>query len=381
MTTLIQFFGLAMITFALLCFYKSMHKTKAGFIRTLLVVIILVGAALLFHHRITEMKVTGIATIRAATEQAVTGADEIANLKTLAQKSSAQVFALAVQTSNNAFMIEAQILQLSNDVVIAKDGLNYLTDLNQQMELHQQLLAMDLAHARQELDIQKTFLLGKAGSITDYMNLQSLSRNESGSNSIAPLLFSELQGLYREYNNRPDDYFLAEVVTMKRMVLPIDELVVMAESANPLRSSREAFFDQLAHSKKTNTVEHLCHALSIETNAFVACRIIRALEATVSTNFGVLNIQGVANWWKEHKSQKEFASPYKPFILMYREGIVLGGPVADRQLQDLNSLIEAEPNALLARCCRGAHLSARGEFDKAQSDFAEVRKQLKNYCR
>ena len=133
--------------------------------------------------------------------------------------------------------------------------------------------------------------------------------------------------------------------------------------------------------KKTNTVEHLCHALSIETNAFVACRIIRALEATVSTNFGVLNIQGVANWWKEHKSQKEFASPYKPFILMYREGIVLGGPVADRQLQDLNSLIEAEPNALLARCCRGAHLSARGEFDKAQSDFAEVRKQLKNYCR
>jgi hypothetical protein len=103
-----------MITFALLCFYKSMHKTKAGFIRTLLVVIILVGAALLFHHRITEMKVTGIATIRAATEQAVTGADEIANLKTLAQKSSAQVFALAVQTSNNAFMIEAQILQLSN---------------------------------------------------------------------------------------------------------------------------------------------------------------------------------------------------------------------------------------------------------------------------
>jgi hypothetical protein len=37
---------------------------------------------------------------------------------------------------------------------------------------------------------------------------------------------------------------------MKRMVLPIDELVVMAESANPLRSSREAFFDQLAHSKK-----------------------------------------------------------------------------------------------------------------------------------
>ena len=136
MTTLIQFFGLAMITFALLCFYKSMHKTKAGFIRTLLVVIILVGAALLFHHRITEMKVTGIATIRAATEQAVTGADEIANLKTLAQKSSAQVFALAVQTSNNAFMIEAQILQLSNDVVIAKDGLNYLTDLNQQMELH-----------------------------------------------------------------------------------------------------------------------------------------------------------------------------------------------------------------------------------------------------
>jgi hypothetical protein len=70
-----------MITYALFCFYKTLHKTKAGWIKTLLVVIILVGAALLFHHRVTEMKVMGIASIRAAEEKASSDAEEIAQIK------------------------------------------------------------------------------------------------------------------------------------------------------------------------------------------------------------------------------------------------------------------------------------------------------------
>jgi tetratricopeptide (TPR) repeat protein len=36
MTTVIQSFGLAMIAFALFCFYKTLHRSKVGWIRTLL---------------------------------------------------------------------------------------------------------------------------------------------------------------------------------------------------------------------------------------------------------------------------------------------------------------------------------------------------------
>src|SRR6266567_5019127 len=100
MTITIQIFGLAMIAFALFCFYRTMQRTKAGWIRTILVVIILVGASLLFHHRITQMKVLGIASITAAQERAQTGSKQIDSILERIEGQAATVDAIAKQAAD-----------------------------------------------------------------------------------------------------------------------------------------------------------------------------------------------------------------------------------------------------------------------------------------
>jgi len=99
MTPTIQIFGLAMIAFALFCFYRTLHRTKVSWIRTILVVIILVGAALLFHHRITQMKVLGIASITAAQERAETGSKQIDEILEKIEGQAVAVGAVAKQAA------------------------------------------------------------------------------------------------------------------------------------------------------------------------------------------------------------------------------------------------------------------------------------------
>jgi len=99
MTPTIQVFGLAMIAFALFCFYRTLHRTKVSWIRTILVVIILVGAALLFHHRITQMKVLGIASITAAQERAETGSKQIDEILEKIEGQAVAVGAVAKQAA------------------------------------------------------------------------------------------------------------------------------------------------------------------------------------------------------------------------------------------------------------------------------------------
>ncbi|MCF6153920.1 MAG: tetratricopeptide repeat protein [Candidatus Brocadia sp.] len=229
----------------------------------------------------------------------------------------------------------------------------------------------------EQLHVQQLAVASKAGSRKDYEELKGIAASESELQIYARAALKEIELYFDADRNQRAYITLVESISRQNPGFSVEEVIDIYHNSG----LQEAAVNVLYDLNRKMAVQELCDSLDSEQDLRVIARMTRTLEKLTGERFRPLDTDAVKAWWSINRSRSEYKSPYGGYLkalTLIRRGSLTGNDVK-QIISLLDETIQADPEALHARCLRGFYLMLLGNYDKAEEEFKEVEKHNKDY--
>ncbi len=261
---------------------------------------------------------------------------------------------------------------------------------------------------KSRLSIQELATEAKAGDFGAYATLEKWSKRDDEPSVAAKAAVYDIDKYFEDDRDRLTFPIVVDPISKKDPGLSEEELVAGLATKDP--ALRIAFANSLAippYNSEKRAVDDLCKALTTERDLRVVARLTRTISILTGEDFKPLNTSAVQEWWKLHRSDSHFRSPYGGFLraqellakrpwasqnssyntptslesessqkiefsLYPNDGIVLVIPLLDET-------ISVAPDALCARAQKAYILLKLGRMSEAAIEFDKIEKKQSDF--
>lgn len=256
-----------------------------------------------------------------------------------------------------------------------------IESLKSEISSKQNQIEKNQTSLREHLHIQQLAAASKAGSRKGYEELKNIADKESELRIYATIALKEIELYFDADRNQLTYVTLVDPISRQNPGFSIDEVIDTYCNSDSKLDLQESAVNVLYDLNKKTAVQELCNSIDSEQNLRVLARITRTLQKLIGERFRPLDIEAVKAWWKLNQNQTEYKSPYRGYLNALT--FIRSGNLTKENIQQVISLLEetiqADPEALHARCLSGFYLAILKNYDEAENEFKEVEKLNKDY--
>ncbi len=266
---------------------------------------------------------------------------------------------------------------------------NFIETTKSEIREKQNLLENAQALLKEQLNIQQYAIAAKAGARGKYEELKIIAEKKLEYKEFvdAALKDKDIEFYYEAIKHAQPYPELTDPISKKDPGFSIDEVIYYYRNSNVELDCREAAIDTLinyfeAKRIKNNVVQELCESVNSEQNLRVIARTTLLLNKLTGRSFRALDIDAIRVWWEQNKNETKYQSPFKHYLEArdYKPYPFVNDIKNIKQIISLlDKCIQAEPDALHARCLRGGYLTNLADYDEAKKEFDNVEERNKDF--
>ncbi len=264
---------------------------------------------------------------------------------------------------------------------------NFIETTGSEIREKQSLLENAQGLLKEQLNIQKCAIAAKAGLRDKYEELKSVAEKKLEYKEFVCAALKDIEFYYEAIKYEQATPKLIDSISQKDPGYSIEEVVYFYRNSDVGLGFREAAIDTLIdynsnHRIKDTVVQELCESVNSEQNLRVIARTTLLLNSLTGRSFRALEIDAVRGWWEQNKNETKYQSPFKDYLEAFdNKPYPFVNDIKDIKqiISLLDKCIQAEPDALHARCIRGGYLTILADYDEAKKEFDNVEERNKDF--
>ncbi len=271
--------------------------------------------------------------------------------------------------------VDQQLLPLHEQSSALHTSLETIRD---DIKNKQKALQLEQVELSKQLKIRELAIAAKAGSRTAYTQLLAMQGDPEQPKSLLAASVKEIELFYNVDRSLFSAPVLVKALTLKDPGYAVDEVIYTLRHKPQLA---EAAINTLGSLKIKGTVRELCKLVSDSDDLRVAARATKAIQEITGTIIQPLDFIKVAEWWEEHSTDPDYNGSYDGYIKVAKDmwNTLLPWSKIDMFIQELETTISSDPNALHSRCLKAGFLLMQNKDKEAKALLDEVRVKRADY--